>query len=381
MTKTLVKVDQNAFPNKTVPVTPLPDLSDFVRSESWPDTISAWAELYFRIEVTTSERSRQEQRRDSPRPFPFPPSWSGPSATSSGTTGRPARRGRSSIPSVRSSRRTAAAVGPTAPSIGMVAHLRTFATWIDTLRTFPSGHPTAELKSLAVSGVFELERAITADERHRLLDAADHLPVIGGRFRDRRRCREIEFPDERPRRKGYRPWRNRAIIYSLIETGIRRADVTSIDLQTLDPARHTLLITRKGGRQRKCRISKEGMRAISDYLREERGGDAEHHPDAAALFLPAATVVTSCGLEGADLGGANLEGAGLWHDNLELANLGGANLEGALGSRAPTSGTPTSGTPTSKMLTSGTPVTSPRTSSTRPTVTIGRSCPRASPDL
>ena len=64
MTKTLVKVDQNAFPNKTVPVTPLLDLSDFVRSESRPDTISAWAELYFRIEVTTSERSRQEQRRD-----------------------------------------------------------------------------------------------------------------------------------------------------------------------------------------------------------------------------------------------------------------------------------------------------------------------------
>jgi integrase-like protein len=66
-------------------------------------------------------------------------------------------------------------------------------------------------------------------------------------------------------------------------------------LQPLDPARHTLLITEKGGQQRKCRISREGMRAISDYLREERGGDAEHHPDAAALFLPAATVVNSRG--------------------------------------------------------------------------------------
>ena len=82
--------------------------------------------------------------------------------------------------------------------------------------------------------------------------------MIGGRSRDRRRHRDIDLPDERPRRRGYRPWRNRAIIYSLIETGIRRAAVTNIDLQTVDPARHTLLISEKGGQQRKCRISREG---------------------------------------------------------------------------------------------------------------------------
>lgn len=32
--------------------------------EQLPDTVSAWAELYFRIEVTTSPRSRKEQQRD-----------------------------------------------------------------------------------------------------------------------------------------------------------------------------------------------------------------------------------------------------------------------------------------------------------------------------
>jgi hypothetical protein len=36
---------------------------------------------------------------------------------------------------------------------------------------------------------------------------------------DRRRTKHTEFPDERPRRKGARPWRNRAIVYTLIKTG------------------------------------------------------------------------------------------------------------------------------------------------------------------
>jgi hypothetical protein len=69
-----------------------------------------------------------------------------------------------------------------------------------------------KIRALGESGHLELERALTEDERRRLLDAADHLPVIGGRSRDRRRNKEMTLPDERPRRKGYRPWRNRAIV-------------------------------------------------------------------------------------------------------------------------------------------------------------------------
>jgi integrase len=51
----------------------------------------------------------------------------------------------------------------------------------------------------------------------------------------------------------------------------------------------------KGGRQRKCQISKEGLKAIKDYIREERGNDAEMFPHSPALFLPADTVVRSSG--------------------------------------------------------------------------------------
>ena len=175
----------------------------------------------------------------------------------------------------------------------IVAHLKTFSKWIHKLRPFPIGNPTAKLKSLSVTGILELERALNESERRKLLDAADHLPVIGGRSRDRRRNRKTDLPDERPRRKGYRPWRNRAIVYALMETGMRRAEVTSIDLSGIDFERSTLLITEKGGQQRRCLISKEGMKAIRDYLDHERGEDAEIHSQSAALFLPASTVVNS----------------------------------------------------------------------------------------
>ena len=35
-------------------------------------------------------------------------------------------------------------------------------------------------------------------------------------------------------RKGYRPFRNRAIVYTLIESGMRRAAVRNIDLAEVD---------------------------------------------------------------------------------------------------------------------------------------------------
>ena len=95
----------------------------------------------------------------------------------------------------------------------IAAHLKTFAKWIHSLRPFRLGDPTEKLKGLAAGPGLEIERALTESERRKLLDAADHLPVLGGRSRDRRRTKDIEFADERPRRKGYRPFRNRAIVY------------------------------------------------------------------------------------------------------------------------------------------------------------------------
>jgi integrase len=285
-----------------MPETMLPvprKLAQNTLSNLWPgdeglaDTISAWAELYFLTEVTTGERSRKEQARDFRLFISFLVQVIGSEERRSWTP----RVSREFVDYLRSQLREDGSRRFADRTINRcVAHLKTFAKWINSHRPFPNNeHPLLKFKGLAEDGKLELSRALTVEERRRLLDAADHLPVIGGRSRDRRRCRHVEFPDERPRRKGYRPWRNRAIIYTLIETGMRRTEVTSINLQTIDSEHGTLTITEKGGRRRKCQISKEGLKAINDYLREERGEDADFHSASPALFLPAATVANSKG--------------------------------------------------------------------------------------
>jgi integrase len=145
-----------------------------------------------------------------------------------------------------------------------------------------------KIPALKLAGLLDVERAMTDSERRRILDAADLLPVIGGRSKDAKRHKGTPI-HERPRRKGYRPWRNRAIIYALIETGMRRAEVCSIDWGDVNAARRTVGIIQKGGEQRRCPISKEGLQAIQDYVDKERGGDAAVW-DSAALFLPSASV-------------------------------------------------------------------------------------------
>ena len=67
----------------------------------------------------------------------------------------------------------------------------------------------------------EVERTVTSAERRRIRDAADSLPLVGGRSKERHRYRG----QERPQCKGYRPNRNRAMVYTLIEIGIRLAAV------------------------------------------------------------------------------------------------------------------------------------------------------------
>jgi integrase len=278
--KNLQKTNQNAFPNL---------LGEF-SARDWPDTISAWAAMYFKLEVTTSERSQKEQQRDLKLFIEFMLQQEGSEQRMRWTP----RLSRSFVDALRKALKENGSRRWSDRTINrVIAHLKTFAKWIHKLQPFPLGNPTGKLKSLIVSGILELERALTEPERRKLLDAADHLPVIGGRSKDRRRTKDKDLPDERPRRKGYRPWRNRAIVYVLVETGMRRAEVTSINLNEIDFEKRTLLITEKGGQQRRILISKEGMKAIDDYLTHERGEDAETHAQSNALFLPAATVVNS----------------------------------------------------------------------------------------
>ena len=142
--------------------------------------------------------------------------------------------------------------------IRIMAHLKTFATWVHKLRPFPLGHPMAKLKLPAMGMGLEVDRAITPAERRKLLDAADLLLAIGGLSRDRKRYKT----GQRPRRKGYRPYRNRASVSTLIATGMRRGVITKLDVEHVDCRRKTLTVGKKGGYTHTYQISQEGVKAI-----------------------------------------------------------------------------------------------------------------------
>jgi hypothetical protein len=66
---------------------------------------------------------------------------------------------------------------------------------------------------------FDIERVFSNGERRQQLDDADLLPSVWGKSRDCRRNKDAD-PMARSRRKSARPWRNRAMVYTLIEAGL-----------------------------------------------------------------------------------------------------------------------------------------------------------------
>ena len=173
-------------------------------ADGTPDSLAWWAEQYFRYAVTASPMSQQVQRRDLARFLQF-------MRAEERTDRRPAWTPRLSSAFRHHLQSTLTAQGRRAWSdrtiVRMLAHLKTFATWVHTLRPFPLGNPLATIKLPGVGTGLDVDRALTPAERRRLLDAADLLLTVGGRSRDRKRYRT----GERPRRKGYRPYRNRAM--------------------------------------------------------------------------------------------------------------------------------------------------------------------------
>lgn len=93
-------------------------------------------------------------------------------------------------------------------------------------------------------------------------------------------------------RKTYRPWRNRALIYLLIETGMRRAGTVNANPDGFDARGGTINTREKGGSEHSYKISREGAQAITDYLARECGHD-DAVLQSSALFLPASNIALS----------------------------------------------------------------------------------------
>lgn len=242
------------------------------------DTLGNWLALFFRVEVTTAASSQREQWRDLNlfRDFML---WSEKSEARIRWTPRLTAAFQQYLRDERKdegNRRW----GDKAVN-RKIDHLKPFAKWIHKLAPFPLGEPTGKVAGQRLASSLEVERAITKAERRRLLDAADLLPEIAGRSRDRKTYRG----KERPRRAMARPWRDRAILYALIETGMRRSAVTRINLPGIDWNKRTIVVPEKGGTEHRYHISQEGLSAIRDYLDRERSVDAESWDESLFLFL------------------------------------------------------------------------------------------------
>ena len=174
----------------------------------------------------------------------------------------------------------------------ILAHIKTFAGWIHQLAPFPLGNPMQEIKLMPVGSSLDVDRALSSSERRRLLDAADLLPSVVGRSKDRRRNRRVD-PVDRPMRKNARPWRNRAIVYTLIETGMRRAAVVNLNIEGIDWEQRLIAVIEKGGMTHSYPISDQGLQAIKDYITHERQMDNTDR--SSALFLPGVTIRNSNG--------------------------------------------------------------------------------------
>jgi len=173
-----------------------------------------------------------------------------------------------------------------------LASLSAFTTWVHAQapRLFPVDDPT---KGVSELGLAPLEpRALQPDQVRTLKNLCDRLD----RFHRLRGWRWTGRAVDAPARAHGRPWRDRAMVYVLLSTGLRREELIRLDLGQLRP--HTPVALRtarqariarvrgKGKTERTVFLSGDARTALADYLERERTRDAM--VDTSALFLSAA---------------------------------------------------------------------------------------------
>ena len=279
------------------------DVSDF------PDTLDWWVELYFRLAVTTSQRSQKEQRRDLSLFLGF---FSMEEGTLQRQRWTP-RLSRVFVDWLRAKTTDNGSRHYSDRTINRIlAHLKTFAKWTHKYRPLPLGNPIKGLKMLPVNRL-DIERALTDSETRRMLDAADSLLQIEGLSRDRKRYKGLA---KKPRSRRVRPFRNRAIVYILIATGMRRIAASQLNVNDIDFKKKEILAKEKGGGSHTYIISQEGLRAVGDYLENERPADNERWRSP-ALFLPGKQIPQGTGR--LNVAGIN----DVWNKVAKLADVDG----------------------------------------------------------
>jgi integrase len=201
-----------------------------------------------------------------------------------------------------------------------LASLSGFTTWVHAQapHLFAVGDPA---KGISELGLPPLEpRTLSPQQVRSLKSVCDRLE----RFHQLRGRRWTKSPDQLRVRATGRPLRDRAIVYVLLSTGLRREELVNVDLDQISPNTPAELrrarqgrITRvqgKGKTERTVFLSADARAALADYLEHERPRDA--NDQAAALFLSAVSLPARA-LDGRLSPRAInllLEQIGRWHD-------------------------------------------------------------------
>ena len=179
---------------------------------------------------------------------------------------------------------------------GHLASLSGFCTWVvaHAPDMFPLGHPTAGVSALPLPPLEP--RTLDASQVRSLKNLCDRLERFA-RHKGRRR-RSGAGPART--HSHARPLRDRAIVYVLLSSGLRRAELVALDLDQVIPsdfarlraARRVRLVgvRGKGGTERTVFLSASARAALADYLERERSTDTA--VGAEAVFLSAVSVAT-----------------------------------------------------------------------------------------
>jgi integrase len=173
-----------------------------------------------------------------------------------------------------------------------LASLSGFTTWVcaHDPAALPHGNPCAKVRDLPLPPLEP--RALTPGQVRTLKNLLDRLDRFH-QHKGRRRNASASGMHGHAR-----PWRDRAIVYLLLATGLRREELVRIDLAQLAPnaiealraAKRAKLtgVRGKGRTQRNVYLSADARTALADYVEHERPADAG--PETSALFLSAASI-------------------------------------------------------------------------------------------
>lgn len=202
-----------------------------------------------------------------------------------------------------------------------LASLSAFTTWVEILAPdlFPAGDPAKGIKELRLPPLEP--RAFSEAQIRSLKNVCDRLE----RFHELK-GREWKERGERVGHARGRPARDRAIVFVLLSTGLRREELVTLDLGQVQPNEPKRLRTArlvrvrgvkgKGGTERNVFLSKDAREALAEYLETERPRDASKVTESEALFLSAVGTPARRADGRLSVRAVNLllERIGRWHD-------------------------------------------------------------------